>query len=307
MTDALEGFNQWTVPWTTPEGPELDAARAGTLKVPQFDLSDAQATAYQRDGIIYLAGAFSDWVEPLRAGLARNLADTRAYRFPAESTREGEAGRFFDSYCNWTLIPEYRDFVFNSAVGSLAGRAMKARYAQFFHEHVFVKGAGTRHPTPWHQDIPYYCVDGDQSVSVYVALDDIDEEVAVRFIRGSHLWGKVYYPKVWLSGEDFNVGDEGYSDTIPDISAEPEKYDIASWALAAGDALLFNFKTVHGTEDRILRRSSRAFSTRWMGERMYYLERPGETSPPFVDSGMKTGDTMREDWFPIVWRRPASG
>ena len=300
---TAEGFNQWTVPWSAPDLPELDALRKGEMELPDFELGNEQAEAYRRDGVLYLDGAFTDWVEPLRAGLARNLANPSAYRFPAESVAEGEPGRFFDSYCNWPLIPEYREFLFRSPAAALAGKVMGGGIAQFFHEHAFVKEPGTQRATPWHQDIPYYTVSGDQSVSVYVALDDVDSDVAVRFIRGSHRWGKVFYPKVWLDGADFNVGDEGYSDTVPDIDAEPDSYDIIGRALKAGDTILFNFKTLHGTTDGVMRRKRSAFSTRWLGDDMRFLERPGETSPPFPDPGMVTGDRMREDWFPVVWRR----
>lgn len=301
QSDTAEGFNQWTVPWTTPTGPELEALAAGTLVLPEFTLQAGQVETYQRDGVLFLPAAFENWVEVLRAGLKRNLDQPSSYRFPAESTRPGEPGRFFDSYCNWPLIPEYRAFVFESAAASLAGQIMRASYAQFFHEHVFMKEAGTQRATPWHQDIPYYCVSGDQSVSVYIALDDVDQDLAVRYVRGSHRWGQIFYPKVWLDSSDFNVGDAGYSDTVPDIDAHPQDYDIVSWPLKSGDTVLFNFKTLHGTSNAVMRHTRRAFSTRWMGDDVRFLERPGETSPPFPNPGMQTGDRMREDWFPIVW------
>lgn len=297
-----ERFNQWTVPWTSPEVPELDAIGNEETELPDFIIGSDQIEAYQRDGVLYIDGAFRDWVGPLRAGLARNLADPASYRFPAESTAEGEPGRFFDSYCNWPLIPEYREFLFTSPVASLAGKVMGGSIAQLFHEHAFLKEPGTLRATPWHQDIPYYTVSGDQNVSVYVALDDVDEDVAVRFVRGSQHWGKTYYPKVFLDGGDFNVGEEGYSDTVPDIDANPNDYDIVARALKAGDTILFNFKTLHGTTDGVIRRRRSAFSTRWLGDDMRFLERSGESSPPFPEPGMITGDRMREDWFPVLWR-----
>ena len=303
MTDQA-GFNQWTVPWVTPDLPELDAIRAGDRRLPEFSLSAAQIDTYQRDGVLYLESAFTDWVDPLRAGLERNLRDPGSYRFPAESTASGDSGRFFDSYCNWPLIPEYRDFVVSSEAASLAGQAMQSSVAQLFHEHAFIKEPGTQRATPWHQDIPYYTMSGDQGISVYIALDDADEDTAVRFVRGSHRWGKIYYPKVFLDGADFNTGEEGYSDTMPDIAGNPGDYDIISKPLNAGDTILFSFKTVHGTTNAEVRRRRRAFSTRWMGDDARYLERKGEASPPFPEPvGMRTGDPMREDWFPVLWRR----
>ena len=279
----------------------MQAVRDRTHQPPAFEVSPEQIEVYQRDGVLLLKNAFIDWIEPLRLGLNRNLANPENYRFPAESTREGEPGRFFDSYCNWPLIPEYWDFVFHSKAASLAGQIMRAQTSQFFHEHVFVKEPGTQRATPWHQDMPYYCVSGSQSVSVYVALDDIDEDSAVKFVRGSHRWDQLYHPKVWLTGDDFNVDDKTMQ-TMPAIQSTVDEQKIIGWPLQAGDAVLFNFRTVHGTMEAVTTKDRRAFSTRWMGDDICYIERPGETSPPYADLELTTGDKMREDWFPIVWR-----
>ena len=83
-SSSSEGFNQWTVPWTAPDSPELSRLRHGEISVPEFDLDQDLIEQYQLDGVLYLDGAFTDWVETLRAGLARNLADPTAFRFPAE-------------------------------------------------------------------------------------------------------------------------------------------------------------------------------------------------------------------------------
>lgn len=295
----IAGNNVFTVAWqvyATLTDDELTAAK------PEFAASDADIETYQRDGVVFLADAFADWVEPLRAGLERNLAAPEDFAFPCESTADGEPGRFFDSYCNWQRIPEYRDFVLRSCAASMAGQFMRAETAQFFHEHAFVKEPGTQRATPWHQDLPYYCVDGSQSASIYVALDDMPEEVAVRYVRGSHRWGRLFYPRVFLGGEDFNTEDAAL-EPAPDIDAQPGDFDVACWAMRPGDAILFDFRTLHGTGDGLVRQRRRAFSTRWLGDDMHYCLRPGETSPPYPDIGLEDGERMREDWFPVLWRK----
>ena len=302
---SKEGFNQWTIPWEAPTGPDMDAIESGAFEAPDFQISESDISRYQQDGVLFLRGAFSEWVEPLRQGLERNANAPESYRFPAESTQRGAPGRFFDSYCNWDLIPEFRQFVFRSGAAALAGKAMRSNCAQFFHEHVFMKEAGTQRPTPFHQDIPYYCVSGDQGISVYVALDPVDEEMSVKFVKGSHKWGKTYLPKVWLNDEDFNTEDDGYDGVVPDIIGHTHLYDLAYWPLEPGDTILFSFKTLHGTTEGEMNKKRSAFSTRWMGDDMRYLSRSGETSPPYVNTGMITGDKMRKDWFPVIWRRKA--
>jgi ectoine hydroxylase-related dioxygenase (phytanoyl-CoA dioxygenase family) len=244
---------------------------------------------------------FSEWVETLRAGLDRNLADPKAYRYPCESLPEGTPGRFFDSYCNWDLIPEYRDFALNSSAASMAGQFMQANTARLFHEHAFLKDPGTQHATPWHQDLPYYCVDGNQTASVYIALDHADKDVAVRFVKGSHASGDLYHPRIFLDGASFNEDDLSMS-PVPDIDNNPDDYDILAGALEPGDTIVFNFRTLHGTTDAPLKAQRRAFSTRWLGDDVMYCERAGETSPEYPDINLHHGDSMREDWFPVIWR-----
>jgi len=73
--------------------------------------------------------------------------------------------------------------------------------------------------------------------------------------------------------------------------------------LKLGDAVLFNFKIVHGASGNNTQIRRRAFSARFLGDDVRYIDRGGETSPPFTGINLKTGDTLRTDWFPIVWSR----
>lgn len=287
-------FNDETVDWMV-DDIQIDTSSAAAYQVAPDDIE-----RYQRDGAVLLRGAFTDWVEPLRNGLKRNLENPRRYAFPCESNPEGAPGRFFDSYCNWQLIPEYLDFVTHSGAASMAGQCMRSNCAQFFHEHTFLKAAGTQHATPWHQDLPYYCVDGTQTASVYVSLDHAEADVAVRFVKGSHRWGKLFRPRVFLDGSDFN--DDSSIEPVPDIDGAPDDYDIAAWSLEPGDTIVFDFRTLHGTGSAEVKTQRRAFSTRWLGSDATFCERPGETSPPYANHGMRHGDRMREDWFPVFWR-----
>lgn len=303
-TDLSEGTrgNVETVPWRAPGGLDAETLAAAITAMPEYDADAADIETYRRDGVVFLEGAFADWVETLRAGLDRNLANPEAYAFPCESTARNEPGRFFDSYCNWQRIPEYRDFVLYSYAASMAGQFMGSETAQIFHEHAFLKEPGTRRATPWHQDLPYYCVDGTQTVSIYIALDPTPEDVVVRFVAGSHRWGKLFQPRAFLDGAAYDC-DESALEPAPDIDARPEDFDLVYRALAPGDAVLFDFRTLHGTTDATVKTRRRAFSTRWLGDDVRYCPRPGETSPPFPDIGLAAGARMREDWFPVLWRR----
>lgn len=74
---------------------------------------------------------------------------------------DGE-GAYFNDYCNWSWIEEFSQYVWESPAAALAARLMKSQEVSFYHEHVLNKEPGTSKLTPWHQDQPYYPIDGDK-------------------------------------------------------------------------------------------------------------------------------------------------
>jgi ectoine hydroxylase-related dioxygenase (phytanoyl-CoA dioxygenase family) len=263
---------------------------------------DAETAArYQSDGAVALRGLFEGWVERLRRGVERNMAEPGPYG--AENVRPQDGGgRFFDDYCNWQRIPEFADFMRHSPAAAVAGALMGARAVQVFHDHVLVKEPATPKPTPWHQDIPYYCVDGMQTASFWIPLDRVDEGNTLRLVLGSHLWPKLLRPKKWADGEDFYADDAAFMD-LPDL--EGGDYEILAPALQPGDCIVFNYRTVHGAGGNLGGGRRRAFSARFVGDDAHFVERPGRTSPPYPGIGQRPGERLREDWFPTVWRAPA--
>jgi ectoine hydroxylase-related dioxygenase (phytanoyl-CoA dioxygenase family) len=289
--------NTSTVDWRV-----IDDVRplAAAIARPRADLSADRVEAFARDGVVAVPAAFEAWVEPLRAGLQRTLDASDRYAFPCESARPGEPGRFFDAYCNWQLVPEYLAFVLASPAASMAAQVMGSSTAQLFHDHAFCKEPGTQKRTPWHQDLPYYCIDGRRTVSIYVALDDIPASVAVMFLKGSQLGDQLYLPRDFAGGRYYQTDDPSLV-PVPDVEADMSADELMCVDLRPGDALLFDFRTLHGSGDAVVTGRRRAFSTRWLGDDVVYVERPGETSPPLAGLGLRPGERMREDWFPVLW------
>ncbi|WP_406871913.1 phytanoyl-CoA dioxygenase family protein [Aminobacter sp. P9b] len=253
--------------------------------------------SYQRDGVVLVKGLFLDHVEALRQGVETNMAEPGKYA--AENLKAGEGGRFFDDYCNWQRIPEFEDVIRSSEAAEVAADLMRSRTVQLFHDHVLVKEPGTSKPTPWHQDSPYYFVEGEQTISFWSPLDPV-REASLRCVAGSHQWAKPVLPTRWLSEENFYPDADAYM-PVPDPDAEG--MTIMEWAMEPGDAVAFNYKTLHGARGNQTQSRRRAFSLRLLGDDARYVERPGRTSPPFPGHEMKPGEKLREDWFPVIFRR----
>ncbi|MGR3492835.1 MAG: phytanoyl-CoA dioxygenase family protein [Shimia sp.] len=257
-------------------------------------ITDDQTNAFQRDGCVMIPGAFAAWVETIAEGIAQNMAAPGPYASENAVTE----GRFFDDYCNWTRIPAFERIIRDSPAADLARRAMRSSKAQFFHDHVLVKESGTPKPTPWHQDGPYYFVEGAQTVSMWIPIDPVDT-ASLRLIAGSHLWVKPVRPVSWADDSDFYEGDHDFM-PVPNPDTDTHRYDIRKWAMQPGDAVLFDFRTVHGARGNPSGARRRALSLRWVGDDARYVERPGRTSPPFPSHDMREGQTLREDWFPLL-------
>ncbi len=265
-----------------------------------FDrIDDSACAAYAELGAICLRGAFSDWIESLRAGVERNHDEPGPY-FSENITGE-ETGRFWDDYCNWERIPEFHRFITESSAAEHAASIMRSRTAQFFHDHVLVKEPNTSKPTPWHQDAPYYFADGTQTVSFWLPLDPVSKAETLRMVAGSHRWPKLLLPVKWLDDTGFYGDQNDQYMTLPDLEDPDCGETILEWEMQPGDAVLFDFRTVHGARGNFQDRHRRAFSMRWVGDDGHYTERPGRTSPPYPGHDMSDGQKLRDDWFPILW------
>ena len=258
-------------------------------------VTEEQISAFQRDGAVLIPGALTGWVDIMTAGITRNLNN------PSDLASENNVkkGRFFDDYCNWQHIPEFEDVIRNSPAAEIAAKLMRSKTAQIFHDHVLVKESGTPTPTPWHQDGPYYFVEGEQTISMWIPVDPVSD-ASLRMIAGSHRWGKPVRPVSWADNSDFYAKNEDWIE-VPDPDADPASFEVLEWPMEPGDIVLFDFRTVHGARGNPEGSSRRALSLRWVGDDARYVERSGRTSPPYPGHGMVTGQKLRPDWFPVIW------
>ena len=259
-------------------------------------LSDTDTELYQKQGAILIKNTFKPWIDLLRDGFEKVLNK------PGPHARENvtnKEGRFFEDYCNWQRIYEFKKFAEESPAAQIVAEATDSKSIQLFHEHIFVKDPGTSKETPWHQDMPYYCVDGNDTGSFWIPLDPVTKENSLRVLLGSHKFPKLVRPTKWSNNKSWYKNDNDFMD-MPDIKTMDE--NILNTEMNLGDAILFNFKVLHSSSGNTKKIARRAFSMRFIGDDIKYIDRGEETSPPFKGINLNNGAKMREDWFPVVWR-----
>ena len=272
----------------------------------ELDVVDADTiTRYRVDGAVVVRRLFDDdEVDLVRSGVDRNLAAPSARQLVASEA--DDPGLFVEDFCNWQRISEYERFLRTSKAADVAGSLMGSSLVRLYHDHMLVKEPGTRQPTPWHQDQPYYNIDGNQNCSMWMPVDPVPVESSLEFLAGSHLGP-------WLMPRTFREAQakwfpEGTLGELPDIEADRAAYDIKAWALEPGDAVFFHMLTLHHAGGALGPRRRRAFSLRFLGDDITHAPRSWRTSPEFpglVDE-LPTGSAMEHNMFPVLRVRQPS-
>ncbi len=259
----------------------------------KIKLSDQQILNYKTDGVILIKKIFVPWIKKLRIGFEKVLKKPGPHA--RENVQIKNHGRFFEDYCNWERVEEFKDFIFNSPAAEIVAQTTGSDIVQIFHEHIFFKEAGTYKETPWHQDLPYYCVEGNDTCSFWIPLSDVPKKNSLKVLKGSHNLDQLVKPTKWSNDKSWYKNNENFID-MPKI----DDRNIFNEDMNEGDAILFNFKVLHSTSGNTHDKERKAFSVRFIGDDVRYIDRGEETSPPFKGINLKTGDRMREDWFPRV-------
>jgi ectoine hydroxylase-related dioxygenase (phytanoyl-CoA dioxygenase family) len=169
---------------------------------------------------------------------------------------------------------------------------------------MLTKEPGTRQPTPWHQDQPYYNVEGRQNVSFWIPADPVNRESTLEFVAGSHL-GPWLMPRSFMDAQA-KWFPEGTLADLPNIEAARHNFSILGWELQPGDAVCFHMLTLHAAPGVMGPNRRRVFSVRFLGDDITHAPRRWRTSPEFpgLSDELPAGAPMDHALFPVLWRAP---
>jgi ectoine hydroxylase-related dioxygenase (phytanoyl-CoA dioxygenase family) len=282
--------------------------------MPKAITSDQVAT-YHRDGVVLLPAMFdNDWIDVLKKGLNSNCED------PTDRSRvwdRDSAGRtmFYDSQA-WQRIGEYRQFIFDSPAARIAGQLMGSKSINFYFDAVFVRSPGSQFATPWHQDEPYWSVEGYDTCTIWMPLVPVKRENALAYVPGSHRLDSVFYQynfgnlnpdgKSGIDQVDFSSVSEL---TFPDINSDPDAFGVVSWDMQPGDCVAFNSRIMHGGSGKLDDDCElQVFTTKWLGDDVHINFRECGMDPDhsaiMTEYGLKPGDRPGTDLYPQIWKRP---
>jgi ectoine hydroxylase-related dioxygenase (phytanoyl-CoA dioxygenase family) len=195
-----------------------------------------EITEYREGGAAVIRGVLSlAWVERLGRAVDRILANPGSASI--EYTPKEKKGRYYGDFFVWLRDPDFKALMMDSPLPELAAQLMGASRVSFFYDQLLVKEPGTAEPTPLHQDLPYWPVRGEHIMSVWVPFDPVRfDSGAVRYVHGSHRWGKLYAPKTFAQNTGFGAmyAKSGFEEMPPEATLlngqRILKWDRPGWA-----------------------------------------------------------------------------
>ena len=281
-------------------------------------LTSEQRDQYLADGFVHLPAAVgTDRVADVLSAVDRLQAEPSNHG--ATVTKKGDPGEYFLDRYLYRTHPDFGSFVTDLGLAELAADASGSEQIRIYFDQVFVKEPGTRELFDWHQDRPFWAVDGTTVCSTWLALTSADAAgSALEFVRGSHLWGidvRPDYPamrgadpaeaerQLWPGIEE-HLG--SFEETAIDYEDHPERFEVCSFAVEPGDVLLFDYRTMHRSRGNGSAHRRAAVSWRWLGDDATWAPKPG--SDPIItqaDTHLSPGDRITDDEaFPVVHPPP---
>lgn len=204
----------------------------GFLPAPDLQVLQSELDRYIRDVVPSLPASDAFYHDPARPETLKQL-----HRL--------EQDPFFAEYRNASRWREIAEALLGEPVHDPLG-------VEWFN-----KPPGTAHATPPHQDNYYFCLTPPQVLTIWLALDPVDEENGcLRYVRGSHRQGVRPHGRTQTLGFSQGITDFGPADLEREVAIPAQP----------GDALIHHGLTIHRAEaNRSHARHRRSFGLVFKG------------------------------------------
>jgi ectoine hydroxylase-related dioxygenase (phytanoyl-CoA dioxygenase family) len=249
---------------------------------------------YQRDGHVFVPGVAS----PDEIARFRPTITAAADRYNTETRPLEERstyGKAFLQIMNlWTRDEGVRRFTLSPRFARIAAELMGVDGVRIYHDQALYKEPGGG-PTPFHQDRYYWPLDTDDTVTMWMPLVPITEEMgSMTFVSGTHRMG--YLGEVPISDESEAL----FRRFIEERGLTTHTYG----AMNAGDATFHAGWTLHGAAGNPTATMREVMTVIYMAADARVSEPDNENRKLDLETwlpGLKPGDLAASRLNPVVW------
>ena len=254
-----------------------------------FDSLTQQAVEFYREnGFVQINQVLSTKeLEEIRENIEEAMAMSSQRAF------QREKGSLYYRVLNqkvntWRDSGAMAKFAFHAGFAEMARQLSGVEKLRFFHDHALLKMPGDSKETPWHQDLPYWPFHERRALSIWIALDDVDEtNGCLTFIPGSHKVGKLKGISLTKPEDIFKyVQNTGIKEQHP-----------VRTPLKAGSCTFHNGLTFHYAHSNTTQRPRRAYAIIYVPDGTVYT---GKDHVVTDGTGLQAGQPLAGGLFPIV-------
>lgn len=200
---------------------------------------DLLKESYQRDGYVFIPGfldkkeiqALKHSLEKLIAEKLGSMPDNHVMyedKNDSETLKQLQDLQLYD--------PFFSSVLFKSKFENIAEQLMEDKAIGKTVEY-FNKPKRIGKPTPPHQDAYYFMIKPPEAVTMWLALEDVNEENGcVRYVKGSHLLGMREHGRTQTLG---------FSQAIVDYPNANDRINEVAMPAQPGDLLIHHAMTIH--------------------------------------------------------------
>ena len=273
-------------------------------------VSKHEIEKFNKEGAVFLSKKFNiDWIEKLKKGIERDIKNPSP-RFKSHTIKFNSPA-YLEDYWTWDLVPEFKDFVYNSPYAKIASELLSAKKINLVMDNWFLREKGSKSSTPFHHDISYFDMEGSMCV-LWLPLQYTKKDEGVVWIKGSHLWNKLFLRVLFkdghkVEGEECLINGKKY-ELPPDILGNKDKYEFLKWDCEPGDCIIFDMRTLHGTLSSLVPKKTLSRYTLRVAKEDTKISYIGDWTSynyrkAMQDNGYKNGDKLGGKMFPILYEK----
>ena len=273
-------------------------------------ISKIDIEKYKLNGAIFLKNKFDiKWIEKLKKGIEKDIKNPSP-RFKSH-TLKSNIPAYLEDYWTWNLVPEFKDFVFNSPYAEIASELISAKKINLVMDNWFLREAGSKSTTPFHHDISYFDMEGTMCV-LWLPLQATGKDESVVWVKGSHLWNKLFLRVLFkeghkVEGKECIINRKKY-ELPPDILGNKEKYEFLKWDCEPGDCVIFDMRTLHGTLSSLIPQKTLSRYTLRVAKEDAKISYVGDWTSynyrkAMQEAGYKDGDKLGGKMFPTLFEK----
>lgn len=242
-----------------------------------YAISSNQAKKYQEDGHIFLTNVARPEEIAYYEEQISSIVMKLNYHDKPVAERDTYGKAFIQIGNVWELSEEVKRYVMARRFAKIAADLMGVDGVRVYHDQALFKEPGGGH-TPWHQDQIYWPLDTDKTITMWMPLVPIPEEVGtMTFASGTHKLG--YVNKQFISDESHKtLGQYIEAKGIPQVNYG---------AMSPGDATFHSGWTMHSAPGNPTEHMRKVMTVIYMADGLSVAE---------PDSKAREGDMHR--WFP---------